>query len=237
MNLLFALLSALLVAQVSNREIPVGNATGVRLNVTGSVHLTPVSGISSVRFHVVDYGPSTPPISISTSRTGARLNVTITGPSRSLLPFVGATGYQLEVSYPANLHVDLREFSGNVHVAGVTAPMELYDADGAVTVDDAAAPLTAEDDTGDITVASAHTSITLTAGTGNVNVTLAPGWRGSLVRLEASNGDLHLHVPPGFRGRYDVSAGGHVSNPLHSIPRAPLVFMLTEQGDATIATR
>ena len=57
------------------------------------------------------------------------------------------------------------------------------------------------------------------------------------MRLESSNGNLHLSVPAGFRAHYDVSTGsGHVSNPLRGVARAPLVFMLAEQGDVSIAT-
>jgi hypothetical protein len=225
------------IGQVSDREIPVGNATTLRLNVSGSIHVMPVAGLTSVKFHVVDNGPSTPPMALTSSRAGSRLNVSITGPSSNILPFVGASGYELQLSYPARMHLDLREFAGRVHVDAVPASMQIYDATGNILVDDASAPLTAEADSGDIAVTKAHTSITLSVGNGNVTAALAPGWRGSLVRLESSNGNLHLSVPAGFRAHYDVSTGsGHVSNPLRGVARAPLVFMLAEQGDVSIAT-
>jgi hypothetical protein len=55
--------------------------------------------------------------------------------------------------------------------------------------------------------------------------------------LEASSGNLHLAVPAGFRAHYDVTTGsGRVTNPLHGVAKAPLVFMLAEQGDVSIAT-
>jgi len=223
-------------AQVTDRELPVGSATTLRLNVSGAIHVMPVAGLTSVKFHVVDNGPSIPPMTLNTSRTGSRMNVSITGPSENILPFVGASGYELQLSYPARMHLDLREFAGRVHVDDVTASMQIYDADGNIVVDNASAPLTAEADSGDIAVTNARSSITLTVGNGNVAAALAPGWRGTLVRLEASNGNLHLGVPAGFRGRYDVTSGsGHVSNPLRSVPKAPLVFMLAEQGDVSIA--
>jgi len=224
-------------AQTSDREIPAGNAKALRINVSGSVHVVPVAGARYVKLHIVDNGPSTPPVTMTSSRAGSRLTVTIKGPSQSVLPFTGASGYEIELSYPSSMKLDLREFEGRVHVDGVTAPMQVYDANGNIVVDDAAAPLTADADSGDITVSSAHTSITLTAGNGNVNATLAPGWRGSLVRLEASDGNLTLNVPRGFQAHYDVNSGsGHVSNPLRNVPKAPLVFMLTEQGDVSIGT-
>lgn len=224
-------------AQVSDREIPVGTATTLRLNVSGSIHVMPVAGLTSVKFHVTDNGPSTPPMALSSSRAGSRINVSITGPSANILPFVGASGYELQLSYPARMHLDLREFAGRVHVDAVPASMQIYDANGNVIVDDAKAALTAEADSGDITVTNAHTSITLSVGNGNVNAALAPGWRGSLVRLEASSGNLHLAVPAGFRAHYDVTTGsGRVTNPLHGVAKAPLVFMLAEQGDVSIAT-
>jgi hypothetical protein len=224
-------------AQVSDRELPVGNATTFRLNVSGSIHVMPVAGLTSIKFHVVDNGPSVPPMSLKTSRTGSRLNVSITGPSSNILPFVGASGYELQLSYPANMHLDLREFSGRVHVDTVPSSMQLYDADGDIVVDSASSQLTAEADSGDISVSAARSTVSLTASNGNVTATLAPGWRGSEVRLEASNGNLHLAVPAGFKGHYDVTSGsGHVSNPLRSDPKAPLIFMLTETGDVSIAT-
>jgi hypothetical protein len=224
-------------AQVTDRELPVGNATTLRLNVSGSIHVIPVAGLTSVKFHVVDNGPSIPPMSLKTSRAGSRMNVSITGPSSNVLPFTGASGYELQLSYPANMHLDLREFSGRIHVDTVPDSMQLYDADGNIIVDSAAAPLTAESDSGDISVTAARTTVSLTASNGNVNAALAAGWRGSEVRLEASNGNLHLTVPAGFRAHYDITSGsGQVSNPLRNVPGAPLVFMLTESGSVSIAT-
>jgi hypothetical protein len=224
-------------AQVTDRELPVGNATTLRLNVSGSIHVMPVAGLTSIKFHVVDNGPSVPPISLKTSRSGTRLNVSITGPNSNILPFVGASGYELQLSYPANLHLDLREFSGRIHVDTVPSSMQLYDADGNIVVDSAGAPLTAEADSGDIAATAVRSTVSLTASNGNVTATLAPGWRGSEVRLEASNGNLHLMVPAGFKARYDVNSGsGHVSNPLRNVAGAPLVFMLTQTGDVSIAT-
>jgi hypothetical protein len=233
---LIGVLFSVLIAQVSDREIVLGNATALRLNVSGSVHVVPMAGLSSVKFHVVDYGPSTPPINVTTSRTGKRLNISITGPSQALLPFNGATGYELYVSIPEDVRLDLREFAGRIHIDTVPAPMQLYAAQGDIVIDDAAQPVTAEADAGNISVGSARNSLTLSAGSGNVDATLAQGWRGSLVRLEASTGNLTLHVPAGFRGKYDLSSGGgEVSNPLRSVAGAPLVFMLTEQGNIAIA--
>ena len=224
-------------AQVTDREVPTGNATTLRLNVSGSIHVMPVAGLTSIKFHVVDNGPSVPPMSLKTSRSGSRLNVSITGPDSNILPFVGASGYELQLSYPANMHLDLREFAGRIHVDTVPSSMQLYDADGNIVVDSAGAQLTAEADSGDISVSAAQTTMSLTASNGNVTAALAPGWRGSEVRLEASNGNLHLTVPAGFKGHYDVTSGsGHVSNPLHNDPKAPLVFMLTETGDVSIGT-
>lgn len=235
--LLLVLLAPPVSADVSNREIPLDGATMLRLNVNGSVHVVPQTGATSVKFHAVDYGPSVPPIAVTTSRAGKRLNVSITGPSQNLLPFNGASGYELYLSYPANVHLDLREFAGRIHVDAVPASMQLYDAQGDIVVDDAAQAITAEDDAGSITVNGARNSLTLSVSAGDVNATLAPDWHGSLVRLEASNGDLALHVPPGFRGRYDLSTGsGTVSNPLRSVKDAPLVFMLAQQGNVAIAT-
>jgi hypothetical protein len=235
--LLLALTVPPAAAQVSDREIPFGDATTLRLNVNGSIHVVPLAGATNVAFHAVDYGPSVPPMAVTTSRAGKRLNISITGPSQNLLPFNGASGYELYLTYPASAHLDLRAFAGRVHVDAVPAPMEIYAAQGDIVVDSTAHSLAAEDDSGSITVTNARNTLMLTTSSGDVKATLAPGWRGSLVRLEASHGNLALHVPAGFRGRYDLSSGsGSVRNALHSVAGAPLVFMLAEQGSIAVAT-
>jgi hypothetical protein len=223
-------------AQVTDREIPLRGATTLRLNVSGSIHLVPGPAGTPLHFHVVDSGPSIPPMSVNVSRAGSRLDVSITGPSESILPFIGASGYELVVTYPQNLKLDLREFMGRVHVDRVTAPMLIYDADGNILVDDAPSSLTAEADSGNIDVTGARERLTLTTIDGNVVARLAQGYAGRFVRLEAQNGDLQLHVPAGFAGHYDLTTGqGRVSNPLRADPKGPLVFMLAEQGDISIA--
>ena len=232
------ILPSLSSAQTTDRELPTGNATTLRLSVSGSVSVMAVPGLHSVAFHVIDSGPSTPPMSIATSRTGSRMNVSITGPSQRLLPFLGASGYELQISYPARMRLDLREFAGNVHIDRVTSPTQIYDANGSIVVDDADAALTADDDNGDIAVTSARAMLMLTVGDGSVNAALAPGWSGKLVRLEASNGNLRLAVPAGFAAQFDLSSGGGtVTNPLHSRAKSPLVFMLAEQGNVSIEAR
>lgn len=223
-------------AQVTDREIPLDGATALRLNVSGSIHVIPVAGGSSIAFHVIDSGPSTPPISVNVSRAGARIDVEITGPSQSILPFTGASGYELQLRYPQNLKLDLREFAGRVHVDRVGAAMQIYDADGNIVVDDAPAALTAQADSGDIDVTGARSRLMLSTIDGNVHASLAPGFAGRLIRLEAENGDLSLRVPSGFGGHYDLTAAaGHVSNAFRDDPKGPLVFMLAEQGNVSVA--
>jgi DUF4097 and DUF4098 domain-containing protein YvlB len=133
------------------------------------------------------------------------------------------------------MKLDVREFDGPLHVDRVTAPMQLYNANGAIVVEDAAAALTAESDNGDVTVTNARNMVELTCGNGNVTATLAPAWSGNVVRMEASNGNLKLNVPSGFRASFDVnSANGLVRNALHNTPHAPLVFMLTQDGNVSV---
>lgn len=222
-------------AQTLDRDVSTAGATTLRLNVSGSVRLIAASGVSTVKLHVVDYGPKIPPLRVTTSKTGTRLTVSVSGPSQNVLPFAGASGYELQITYPSSIKIDLREFAGAVHVDRVTAPMQIYNADGAILVDDARSALTAESDRGDVTVTSASGMVELTCGNGNASATLAPAWSGNLVRMESSQGNLTLNVPPGFRARFDVtSAQGTVTNPLRTTPHAPLVFMLTEQGSITV---
>jgi hypothetical protein len=222
--------------QPGDREFSVAGAKTLRLNVSGSVRLTGVPGLHSVVLHVADNGASPPPIEVKSSRTGSRLNLSISGPAQSLVPFAGGPGYELEISYPADLALDLREFDGQVHVENVAAPAQIYDADGSIVVDRAAAALTAEADSGDVSVDQAQTTLELTVGNGNVSARLSPGWNGQRVRLEASNGNLTLRVPAGFRAHFDLTTGsGTVTNPLHDSAAGPLIFALAQHGDVSIA--
>jgi hypothetical protein len=221
-------------AEIVDRDIPTQGAATLRLNASGTVRIIPTSGLRTIKLHVANFG-QTPPLRVTTSKSSARLTVSITGPSQSILPFVGASGYELQVSIPANMKLDLREFAGTVHIDRVTAPMQIYNANGPIVVDSASSPLTAEADLGDVTVNDAHAMLELSCGTGNVTATLAPNWNGKLVRMESSQGNLTLGVPAGFRASFDVtSADGKVANALRSTPHAPLVFMLTQQGNVAV---
>jgi hypothetical protein len=223
--------------QVSDQDFPLNGARTLRLNVSGSLHLVATPGRTSVGFHVIDNGPSTPPISVKIAHAGSMLNVSITGPSEGFLPFTGASGYELRVEYPPSLKLDVREFAGRLHLDRATAATQLYNADGNIVVDDAPFAITAQADSGDIVVNGARSRLTLSTIEGNVDAELASSWSGTLIRLETQHGNLHLGVPPGFRARYDVtSAAGTVTNPFKSVGKTPLVFILAEQGNITIAS-
>jgi len=241
--LAFPLLVALVVSQapaaaeVIDRDFPLNGAGTLRLNVSGHIHILTDAPQGTVKLHVVDYGPSTPALRFDGVRNGARFTLTISGPTQSVLPFVGASGYETEVHVPRNVRIDLREFGGRVRVDNVTAPAQYYAAKGSIEVADSRAALTAEADNGDITVGSAHGNIMLTVGNGTSHATLARDFSGNLVRMEASNGAMTLLVPPGFRANFDVTAAnGKATNPLRSSGKSPVVFMLSESGDITVAT-
>jgi hypothetical protein len=229
---------ALSLAQsTTDRDIPLAGATSVRLNAEGHIHVLDAAAGDALHLHVVNYGPPSPPLRIEASREGSRIDASISGPRESVVP-IGATGFTVDISVPRNVKLDLRSFSGTIHVDRVRAPMQLYTADGDITVDAADAPLTAYADIGSVTVARARNMIELTSGQGNVTATLANGWSANLVRLESSQGNVRLNVPRGFRARYDTtSEDGHVHNGLASFAHAPLVFMLTQKGDVTVGLR
>ena len=222
---------------ITDRDIPLGNATDVRLNAGGSIHVLTGGTDRSVRVRVANYGPPTPSLRIESEREGDRIDVSVSGPRESLVP-IGATGFVVDVTVPRDIKLDVRAFAGTIHVDRVTAPMQLYAANGAITVDATDAPLTALADLGDIEVSNARSMIELSCGQGNVTATLADGWSANLVRLEASAGNLTLRVPPGFRAQYDAtSADGAVHNSERSVAHAPLVFMLTQKGEVIISKR
>lgn len=166
------------------------------------------------------------------------LRIAIDGTAPSLLPFAGGNGREYEVRYPPAMRLVVKEYGGNVRVGNAVAPIEIYNANGNIVVGEVRSHVTALADDGNVYVAAAYGSVDLSAGVGNVDVVLGPGWSGSLVRLEAAKGNLHLTVPSGFKGRYDATTGrGTVTNPFHSVLRAPLVFMLVENGNVTISSR
>src|SRR6185437_1535722 len=204
-------------AEVVDREFQLAGATTLRLNVSGHVHVISDSQASTVKIHVTDYGPSLPALAFKEERTGKRLTVTVAGPPKNPLPFVGASGYEVEVRVPTSTRIDLREFAGFVEVDSVTAPSQYYNADGSIEVADARAKLTAQADAGAIDVKLAHGDLTLSTGTGANSATLASDWRGNLIRMEAGNGAMNLTVPAKFRGNFDVTAAdGKVSNALRT---------------------
>jgi hypothetical protein len=224
-------------AQQIDREFPQGGMTTLRLNVSGNVHMMPSADAQTIKFHVVDYGPPVPQVRFTESRIGKRLTISLTGPSEGLLPFTGPSGYELQVIYPASMQLDLREFSGTVQADHLVGATQIYDANGDVTINGALGAITAESDDGSVTLTDAHANVQLTSANGAVKAQLASGWRGDLIRIESSNGALSLTVPPGFRGDYDLTtAEGAVHNALRTVKGAPVVFMLTQSGDVSVAT-
>jgi hypothetical protein len=224
-------------AQVSDRTFAIAGATDFRLNVSGNVHVIPSASAQAITFHVVDYGPPIPAMKFVDSRSGRRITISVSGPSQQIYPFNGASGYEIVVTYPANLRLDLREFSGHVQADQLVSSTQLYDANGSIAIDGARGPVTAEADLGAIDMSGARGSVQLTTGNGPVSAQLAAGWRGTLVRIESSNGALSLSVPPDFRGDYDLtSAAGAVHNALKTVKGAPVVFMLTQNGSVSVTT-
>jgi hypothetical protein len=213
--------------------VPVAGATVLRLNVTGDVELVPDATIPGVQIRSLSAAGAAP-VRISSVRTGKRLDLSFTGPARSLLPFT-ASGDAYRVSYPAGLPLDLRQFSGAVRIVEPAAAVQIYDADGSISVERPRGTVVAQADQGSVTVTAARAQIELTSGNGDVHASLAPDWRGSEIRLESTAGNLILTVPPGFQGRYDLAtASGRVINPFRSIAGKPLVFMLTERGNVIV---
>jgi len=225
-------------AQVSDREYPTAGTTQLRLNVSGPVHLMPATDARSIVFHVVDFGPSVPAIRFTQTRLGRRMTISVTGPAEALLPFTGASGYELQVRYPSSMQLDLRQFAGKVQADGLVAASQIYDANGPISIAGALGPITAEADNGSIDLIDAHANVMLTSGNGAVEAQLAADWHGKLVRIESSNGALGLTVPAGFRARYDLTtSNGKVRNALRAVKGAPLVFMLTESGDVSVTSK
>ena len=223
-----------LAQQQATRSIAVAGANLLRVNVSGDLKLVP--DVSARTITVVGSAPvGSPPLKVESTRTGRRLNIALSGPARSPLPFT-ASGHSYVLTYPATLRLEVREFAGGVAIAHAIAPLDIYNASGPISLDDTAASVTAEADKGDISASDVHAAIDVTTGTGNVSVRLARGWSGHEVRMESSSGNLSLAVAPDFRAHFDVtSADGRVTNQLANAARSPLVFMLTAHGDIAIA--
>lgn len=220
--------------QQATRALDVGNATALRINVSGDLKLVPDTAATKIT--VLGTAPvGSPPLKVEATRTGRRLNISLSGPSRSPLPFT-ASGHSYVVTYPSRLRLEVREFAGGVTIAHALAPLDIYNADGAISLDGATASVTAEADNGDISASDVHSTIAVTTGTGNVSVHLARAWNGREVRIESSQGNLSLSVASDFRAHFDVTAAdGQVVNGLPNDARAPLVFMLSERGNIAVA--
>jgi hypothetical protein len=234
----FAFLAALTVVplaaqQQSVAHLSTANVSVLRLSVTGDLVLKPEAGLREVQI-VGEFYPGRPPLNVQSTRSGAQLDITLRGPERSALPF-GPSGHAFQVTFPAGLRLEVRQFGGSVRLTNPAAPVEIYDADGDIAIDGPRKPVVAEADSGDVSVTAARAGLELTAENGRVQASLAPGWSGNEIRLESTAGDLLLSVPQGFAGDYDLTSGsGKITNPLRSEPHAPLVFMLSERGNVTV---
>ncbi len=170
------------------------------------------------------------------ARDGKTLKLTIKARGPLALPFSGSNGHVFEVRYPPGLSLRVRQFGGTVFVTKPRTPVEIYSSSGGITVMNPLGSVTALAETGSVRVYGAHAALALTARAGNVEAALAPGFSGNLVRLEAQTGNLALSVPKNFRARYDATAGtGTVTNPLPSVGRSALVFLLTETGNVKVS--
>lgn len=220
-------------------SVAVGSASSLVVVVqSGDVTLTPDPYLKVVQIQAYAGGRAvSAPLDVThPSRT---LRIAIAGRAAPALPFVAGNALKYEVTYPRRLPLTVRQFGGAVRVGGAaSAPVEIYDAGGSITVRHPRGRVTALADAGDVSVEEARSTVETTAVRGNVAVTLADGWSGSLVRLEATSGNVHLAVPANFRAQYDVTAEtGTVLNPFRSAAHAPLVFALVETGNVTISQR
>lgn len=235
----FALAAAMVcvTAQAApDRNYPVNGASALQIEVrSGDLVAVPDPWLKVVQVHVRGAAAAPAP-SLKVTRNGRTLKLTLEGPGRPALPFAGNNGHVFEVHYPPALALRVRQFGGGVSVTKPRAPVEIYNGAGGITVTQPLAAVTALADTGDVQVSGAHSTLELTAQNGNVRADLAPDFSGKLVRLEAQTGNLALAVPKNFRARYDATAGtGTVTNPLPSVGRSALVFLLTQTGNVTVS--
>ena len=218
--------------------VVVGSADSVVIVVArGDVTLTPDPYLKVVQIQASAGGKAfQAPLDVT--HPSRALKIAIGGGVAPALPFIGSEAPQYDIRYPARLALTVRQFGGAVRVSATSAPVEIYDADGSITVLQARGRVTALADAGDVSIEDARATVEATAVRGNVTVTLAGGWSGALVRLEATAGNVQLAVPAGFRAQYDVTAvAGTVVNSFQSEPQAPLVFALVETGNVTISQR
>ena len=213
-------------------EAALAGATKLRININGDVHVLSDPGSKTVR---VIARPADAHYSLTATRTGDRLTLTIVGPQRDVLPFSGPSGSQFEVVYPATLPLDLREYSGSINLEKPIAPVDIYIAAGNLHVASPQASVTAETNAGNILIQDARSAVDVASDAGNIFAELAPTWIGESVRMQAANGNMQLMVSQSFRGNFDVSTEkGSVKNALHSDAHGVPVFMFARSGDIAI---
>lgn len=230
-----SLVLGLVVAAGAPANVPLDNATQVRIDVNGDLRVAPDPRATAVHIGATSKGVPTA-YTLNVTRTGSRLTLRITGPRPSVLPFVGASGASYDVTYPARASLDIREYAGNVRVERPVAPVDLYDAMGNVEIVAPRSRITAECTAGNISVTQARGSIDVAADTGNVDAELASPWSGTAIRMQVSKGRLHLGVPQAFRGNFDASTGeGHVTNELATYRNGVPVFLFAQTGDVAVS--
>lgn len=203
-------------AENTSRAVSASGASVLQLKVEhGDVHLVADPSATAVRIGALDHAPQ-----LEAFHVGDRVVITITGKGRSVVPFVESTATHYDLTYPARMHLELREFSG------------------AVVIDEPRAPIAVDSSGGSITVRQAHAAIDLSDDAGDITATLAAGWHGDSIRMQTAGGTVRLAVPAHFRAHVDASSAHGTVHDDASIntASAPFVWLYTRNGDVFITT-
>ena len=201
-------------AQSMDRTVSAAGARVLQLKVErGDVHLVPRQGQTDVVIRANGRAPE-----LEHFRVGDRVVVNLTGNWGSTVPFVKSVSVSYDISYPASMRLELREFAG------------------AVTIDAPRAPIAVDNSGGAIRVRGAHAAIDLSSDEGDIFADLARDWRGDSIRMETAAGAVHLAVPRRFAAHLDASSGQGQVHAQTRIARAPkpFVWLYSRSGDVFI---
>lgn len=200
--------------------LPLAGATQITMQIeSGGVHLIAAAGVHALTIRSSAHGNAAPP-HVEVARNGKAMAIVLTGHGGASVPFAqgssGSVGY--EITYPANVRVEVSELSGDITLDGERTRAAL------------------ETNAGSIMVNGAHGELDLAADQGDITVSLASDWKAHSLRMQTANGTLRLSAPPAFRAHIDAHTdAGAVHNTFtRSHAAGPFVWLYSEQGDVWI---
>lgn len=215
MRLLFAAVLLLLAfsgiaaADEWTKDFNVGGSPKLNVDTNdGSIRIVAGSGSRiSARVSTEGYKISPAEVRIVERQNGDSVELIVRVPTRSVVIFA-SLGVRIEVTAPANTHVDLRSGDGRISVSGIRAPARLHTGDGTIEVRNFAGPLNAHSGDGRIEVEGLFEDLQLDTSDGSIDAEVRAGSRmaGRWV-VRTGDGMVRLRLPRDFNATLDAHTG------------------------------